>query len=210
MKFCCLILVSLLGQSCSELLTHRTFVDKMDDEGPMFFSPERDFPVISGDSGRSRPSSEDVRRRTPTSDSEDLSFDEKNALEQELKFLEDSQTTEKYYHYLEYRDKLANLSEKIYFLRISSIKERNNFLYGKGLYQHRNNDFAEIESAVTTRDIIVGMNKSEVTRSWGRPTRVDVAGNPIHENERWTFYDQGRLKQVYFESGKVQGWDIKD
>jgi hypothetical protein len=43
---------------------------------------------------------------------------------------------------------------------------------------------------------------------WGRPAQVEVAGNPDNENERWTFFESGSMRQVYFESGSVQGWNI--
>ena len=53
------------------------------------------------------------------------------------------------------------------------------------------------------------MSKTEVQRIWGSPSRVDVAGNPKMENERWSFYHNGRVKTVFFESGRVEGWEIQ-
>lgn len=57
-------------------------------------------------------------------------------------------------------------------------------------------------------DIYYGMGKSDVIRAWGKPARVEIAGHPSYENERWSFYEGGEVKQVYFESGRVQGWAL--
>ena len=47
-----------------------------------------------------------------------------------------------------------------------------------------------------------------VVKSWGNPSKVDVAGDPKNQNERWTFYEKNKVKRVYFEKGLVNGWDI--
>jgi hypothetical protein len=43
--------------------------------------------------------------------------------------------------------------------------------------------------------------------TFGRPTRVEVAGNPSYENERWLYSVNGATKYIYFESGRVEGWE---
>ena len=53
------------------------------------------------------------------------------------------------------------------------------------------------------------MSKVQVIDMWGRPARIEVAGNPSNENEKWAFYENGRVKFVYFEGGTVQGWQIQ-
>ena len=194
--------------SCSTMFAHRSFVEEMDDTRDGFLTPHRDFDVIAGDAGHGRPDMGTILRRTPASKNESSKTRENAALEQELKNLEDAQSTERYYHYLEYKDKLASTSEKIYFLRLGSIRDRNDYLYGKGLYQIAAPSNPDVQEAISNREIVVGMGKNDVMASWGRPSKVDVAGNPSLENERWTFYYRGRLKQVYFENGLVQGWDI--
>ena len=41
----------------------------------------------------------------------------------------------------------------------------------------------------------------------GKPMRVEIAGNPRYENERWLYRMNGASKYIYFESGQVQGWE---
>ena len=62
--------------------------------------------------------------------------------------------------------------------------------------------------SIHSAELFLGMNKSEVTQVWGKPARVEVAGNPINQNERWSFKEDGNVRQVYFEGGKVQGWAL--
>jgi hypothetical protein len=50
------------------------------------------------------------------------------------------------------------------------------------------------------------MSKDDVSSSWGKPMRRDVAGNPSQGNERWSYYRNGVLKYIYFAGGKVEGW----
>ena len=55
-------------------------------------------------------------------------------------------------------------------------------------------------------------------KSWGLPDSVEVAGNPIYGNERWRYKrytpspEGYRLQSriIYFESGKVAGWEQVD
>lgn len=62
--------------------------------------------------------------------------------------------------------------------------------------------------SVHGNDIFYGMGKNDVIRVWGKPGRVEIAGHPSYENERWSFFEGGEVKQVYFESGRVQGWAL--
>ena len=62
--------------------------------------------------------------------------------------------------------------------------------------------------AIKKRQLFVGMTKGAVRRSWGPPIRVEFAGNPRQENEKWTFYHGKSRKNVFFESGIVQGWEF--
>ena len=52
----------------------------------------------------------------------------------------------------------------------------------------------------------LNMTKEDVISSWGRPDRVDIAGKPSYENERWVYRRDGAVKYIYFEAGKVGGW----
>ena len=74
-----------------------------------------------------------------------------------------------------------------------------------------------VKKALISRELTTGMNMSQVFRVWGQPGDVEVSGargsGPGgHGNERWTYYDGlsqglGTSRIVYFEQGKVVGWD---
>lgn len=60
----------------------------------------------------------------------------------------------------------------------------------------------------------LGMAMDEVTQVWGDPREVDTAGDPALGNQRWTYtdgfssrYSLGGKKIVYFEEGRVVGWE---
>jgi hypothetical protein len=56
-------------------------------------------------------------------------------------------------------------------------------------------------------EVAIGMRKPDVLDSLGKPLRVEIAGNPRHENERWLYRLNGAPKYIYFEAGEVQGWE---
>ena len=59
------------------------------------------------------------------------------------------------------------------------------------------------------KSIHLGMNKRDVLKYWGTPSRIDLAGDPGEENERWSFFKSNSIKHVYFEKGVVQGWYVE-
>ena len=59
------------------------------------------------------------------------------------------------------------------------------------------------------KPLTVGMTKNEVCVTWGQPAIVEFAGNPSFQNERWSFSRNGRTNYIYFESGRVSGWDLE-
>jgi len=64
-------------------------------------------------------------------------------------------------------------------------------------------------------NIRVGMARRNVKMKLGSPTEVEVAGNPVYGNERWTYETSvptldgyyTEKKVIYFESGTVVGWE---
>lgn len=216
-------LFSLLA-SCGSLLEHRTFVGEMDRETDGMFVAGRDFRVVSGDSGRAYRTREEIRGRTPASFGAAEIAD--SSLEKELAFKEKALTEPEYRDYLAVIPYLETTSEKIYYLDlsrserdfyISSKAERitpktmNAYTYDPSSYDGRGGDNMGFRQAGarSSAEIFTGMGKDEVMSLWGRPMRVDVAGDPRNQNERWSFYEAGRRKQVYFEAGYVQGWVIE-
>lgn len=189
--------------SCGTFPTGRSYLAEMSREDGGFFEPRSDFPVVMGDSG-SWGYSEDVRRlRTPASveDSEEYQLEE--TLKWELAELESKLTPQEKGHYFKYSHHFATLSEKIYFLKIPYL-ERYSYLEARGI----------IPSPLTSwfgtphnRELDLGMSKNEVVSLLGKPQRVDIAGSASAENERWLYAEQGSPQYIYFESGKVGGWE---
>jgi hypothetical protein len=205
-----LLLTILTATGCSMLLSERRFIQEMDHDTDGFFVAGKDFHVTSGDDGFSGRSLSQIYERTPASSRDKQQFQHDVGLEKELYDLEKNEKGMTGALYEQYGNFINTTSEKIYFLKLKSYEEREQYLYSLGLI--KNTYIAhpqEIKTAVNSREIILGMSKSDVMSAWGRPSRVDVAGNPRQENERWSFYKNGQLKQVYFESGRVEGWDIE-
>ena len=60
-----------------------------------------------------------------------------------------------------------------------------------------------------SRPLAVGMSKNQVLNTWGEPLAVDYAGNPQYQNVRWRYRIAGQIREVYFESGRVDGWSYE-
>ncbi len=202
-----LCVVFLTQLTACALAPHRTYLAEMEeDDGPMF-RPREDFPVVPGDSGRQWRSKDEWRRRTPASETMRLREREQLALERELVKLENSQSEGAFAHYQQYRSRLGSTSEKIYFLQLTSRAERDEYLEGRGLLEvpHVLTPY-ERGFARSQSEVVVGMTKEDVMAAWGRPMRIDVAGNPRNENERWLYQRDGAPKYIFFEGGVVEGW----
>ena len=98
------------------------------------------------------------------------------------------------------------MSERIYFLQLSH-DERQEYLGSRGLLREPKYSSLEEQYGVRSEVVTLGMTKSEVMSSIGRPQQVEVAGNPNYENERWLYSVNGATKYIYFESGRVEGWE---
>jgi hypothetical protein len=191
--------------SCS--LFERSHYQVMEENKADFFVADRDFPMVSGDTGQAYRTKKQVWNRTPGS----VKFRKKEMqnilIMQELSKLERMQSDESYKHYREYKNDFTSNSEKIFFLKLRTLKEREEYLFSRGL--NKSSTSPEENEAVRQREIIIGMTKHSVVQSWGRPNRVDIAGNPRYENERWAYLKRGKLNYIYFESGHVQGWKMQ-
>ena len=206
-----LILLAFLCQQtgCAGLQTGRTYLSEMERDDSSFYNPSEDFPIVAGDSGRNWMSDEERQYRTPAS--EDIMADDKasRALKAELRELESMQSEESMELYGPYKNLLGSVSQRIYFLRLPP-HERKDYLITRGIISEaRTNPVTAYEKMAATRanDVIIGMEKNDVLESLGKPIRVEVAGNPRNENERWLYRLNGSSKYIYFESGKVQGWE---
>lgn len=197
---------------CAGLFTQRSFVDEMERESDGLFIPGKDFNVTSGDTGEAYRSREEIQKRTPASLKQQESRLEVNSLGKELSNKEMALSPMEYEEYMQNQDAFENISEKVYYLDLS-MNERRSYIQDKKANslppdEKFTQNFGFRNAAPYGKEIEVGMDKDQVIEKMGRPYRVDVAGDLKYQNERWTFYDNGRLKSVYFESGKVNGWNF--
>jgi hypothetical protein len=215
-----LILMSIFLLSACSLLDHRDFSNEMDEyryAEPMF-SAHQDFMVLSGDSGRDHRTNREIKTRTPASINERYEDMHSNSLRRELKHYEARLTEDEYYEFSNMKDEIGSVSEQIYYLRLNS-RERQEYLQirkikensprnsrGYDGYGPKRLAFHELPKRNVQNDVVLGMQMDEVVGNWGTPEKRDIAGDPKFKNERWAFRKNGRIKYIYFESGRVQGW----
>jgi len=216
LKIILTLFTSFYFSGCAGLLENRTFVDEMDHQTDPLFVAGQDFEHVSGDEGVPYRSREEVTMRTPASAMESYQRDEVESIYRELAFRERKLNPRDRELYNEVQTYLETPSEKIYFLSLSPY-EREEYLKARridigplGASRSYNGSRSMASLApVYNQALNLGMSKDDVLRKWGRPARVEVAGNPAHQNERWSFFENGQVRQIYFEGGAVQGWNIQ-
>lgn len=135
-------------------------------------------------------------------------------LKRQEKTLEGKSEREQYYKAKPY---LKNDAERLQFLRLQSTGARDQFLHSKGINGDQISHPPEMQSLIEQNDIGAGMTRQAVKEAWGAPDEVEVAGNPIYGNERWKYQEQVTSREgymterrtVYFESGRVVGWETR-
>lgn len=202
-------LLLILPFGCSQFHTGRSFLSEMEHDDTRFFEPRNDFTVVAGDSGRDWSTDKEMRARTPASE-HDLNEDRTSRyLKSELRSLEQGQSEEQLEFYDKHKHQLGTVSEKIYFLKLPP-RDRREYLMTRGFIEEPKTEMFSNQQrsiAMKKQDILLGMTKIDVMESWGKPLRVEVAGNPRNENERWLYKMNGASKYIYFEAGQVQGWE---
>ncbi|MBF0312812.1 MAG: hypothetical protein HQK50_03630 [Oligoflexia bacterium] len=205
------VVCCLLFSGCSLLYPDRTHTEQMDKDSDGFFVAGEDFSVVNGDPtkevGRDK---ETIQERTPLTSKQEKENLRQEMLMEELKYLEEKLPESEYQHYITYAEKFPTISERIFLLRMEGVAERNEYLASRGIEVERNAISMKEESAIKNQEILVGMSKNAVMQSWGRPIRIDTAGDPSFENERWLFYNSGEPRYIFFERGKVRGWMTKN
>lgn len=106
-------------------------------------------------------------------------------------------------------------ADRLEFLSLSSYEERQRWLDAKGVSVSAANSSPAVRYLIDINDITVGMTKQAVRESWGEPDLVEAAGNPLYGNERWSYSEQTSSTEgyqtqrriVYFDSGRVAGWE---
>jgi hypothetical protein len=210
MKYCCILFSGFfLVASCSQFQTGRSFLTEMDHDDSSSFDAGSDFPIMIGDTGRTWRNEKEVIERTPASKYELLERKEERSLMAELHDVERTQSEHAQQLYELHKSKFGTVSEKIYFLKLSH-SEREQYLQSRGFIDSsasRPIGTSERMHVLGRTEIFPGMSKDDVQGKWGRPLRVEIAGNPRYENERWAYSYNGATKYIYFEAGKVEGWD---
>jgi hypothetical protein len=204
-----IILPLLVLTSCGSL--ERSFVDQMDRESDGLIVPGKDFPVMAGDSGEAYRSKEEIQQRTPASARSQSRSKNIASIRQELAGKEEAlHTEEEVDQYRRDQRFLPTDSDKLYYLSLQG-EERTRYINTKkeDIQEDKNGKQDLVgKHSVHGSALYLGMEKEQVEKMWGRPSKIDIAGNPRLQNERWSFVEDGNVKQVYFESGKVQGWAL--
>lgn len=151
-------------------------------------------------------------RSRDLSDREVQNLNNKLALAKAERDLEGKREREQYYKNKPY---MRNDADRLEFLALDSFETRQRWLNSKGVSPTTGHLSAEHQFLVDTNDITLGMTKQAVRESWGEPELVEVAGNPLYGNERWHYTEQAsstegyqtQRRMVYFESGRVSGWE---
>jgi hypothetical protein len=201
-----LALASLLTIGACGVVSKRSYLAEMEHDDESFFMPRKDFPVVPGDEGKDWRDEEVIRQRTPASLTDSVEEKQRTSLQRQLARLENSQSEPAFAHYQEHRARLASTSERIYFLQLPKRQERDEYLASRGLTSPHQTTFNDFGFGVPQEQLLLQMTKDEVVSSWGKPDRVDIAGKPAYENERWVYQRDGAVKYVYFEGGRVGGW----
>lgn len=210
-----LILICFTFASCGVLET-RSFSGIMVEEDP-FFMPNRDFDVVGGDEGRTYRNISEIYGRTPAGERSSYEMNHHLTLEQELINLENAQDNSSYEQYRRYANKLSSTSEKIYFLRLDSNADREDYLRSRGIIDDVDRVYSAdsyasrreplYETPVRQPELGVGAGEQEVIAKWGQPIKRERQGSNIFSQEVWSYRgDNGRIKQLYFSQGQLQGW----
>lgn len=199
-----------LSTSCSVFMPDRSFIEEMNRESDPYLVAGKDFPVVSGDTGEAYRSHEEIQKRTPSSERSRQKQKEEESIKQELAQKEADIPEEYLDQYSKDKKYLPTDSDKLYYLSLA-VSERPNYISIKKQDaqedQGKGQDFVQKHS-IHSKELYLGMNKGQVIQAWGKPARVEIAGNPRNQNERWLFNEDGNVKQIYFEGGKVQGWAL--
>jgi len=117
--------------------------------------------------------------------------------------------------YFEVRGALKTDRERLQFLSLPTFEARARFAQSRGFGHEEEGYPDEVAKTIENNDIALGMSQKGVTESWGDPDMIETAGNALYGFERWKYNryvsgDEGYKKElriVYFEAGRVVGWE---
>lgn len=134
-----------------------------------------------------------------------------------LKQLENSLSTRKEIEqYSRVLPWLKNDEEKLEFLLQPGFEARQKWLTENDMQGRIQRVKTQLKDLVEAQDIALGMPEELVKKSWGEPEAIDVSGNPVFKNQRWRYHKyvstesgyKNEKKTVFFEGGKVVGWEV--
>lgn len=110
-----------------------------------------------------------------------------------------------------------SVEERIRFLETDGFEDRQDYLKAQNFPSRPSVAQESMKDLVEAQDIAIDMPQTLVRRSWGEPDSVEVSGNPQFRNERWRYNKyvstpegfKMEKKVVYFEAGKVVGWEVE-
>ncbi len=119
--------------------------------------------------------------------------------------------------YFQIKSSLRNDAERIQFLLLGSREAKARWITTRGL-NRQDTHTEEIAKAIESKDIALGMSEKAVRESWGDPDLIEVAGDPVYGYKRWRYQKmasgndgyQREQRAVYFEGGRVVGWETHD
>ncbi len=117
--------------------------------------------------------------------------------------------------YYSIRWTLKNDRERMGFLSLPDYETKQRWLTNRGLLKQDESYPDAVAKAIESNDIALGMSQKGVRESWGDPDLVESAGDPMYGFERWNYHRfvagaegyQKELRIVYFEGGRVVGWE---
>lgn len=147
------------------------------------------------------------------SDSKDQQTDQQLRIKQLENSLSSRKEIEQYSRTLPW---LKNDEEKMEFLSQPGFEARQKWLAENDFQARIQRVKSQLKDLVEAQDIALGMPEELVKKSWGEPEAIDVSGNPLFKNQKWRYHKyvstesgyKNERKTVYFEGGKVVGWDV--
>jgi hypothetical protein len=110
-----------------------------------------------------------------------------------------------------------NDEERISYLNQPNFEDKQEWIQKSGILARQNSMGQKFKRLIDSQDIAIGMPNDLVKKSWGDPIQVEVSGNPLYKNEKWRYIRnvsstegfRQEKRVVYFENGKVVGWETE-
>ncbi len=112
---------------------------------------------------------------------------------------------------------LKSDQERIELLSIPTVEGRQSWIQQNEIWRRSQTPNSQVKQALQEGDISIGMPQEFVRKAWGEPQDKQASGNPLYKNEKWRYTrhvssSEGYRKEtrhVYFEGGKVVGWETE-